>query len=127
MDLTSTAFYKRVVNLINWINMVANHVGSTHKSKLCRKIQTWTQSVLHYINSIWSMWKRKACQLNSSFILGSSTDESLFLLIKEMWFVYYLFIYLIAFTMLTIQDIRTKDKGAGHPTHQGSKLRVPLR
>lgn len=40
MDLMSTAFYKRVINLINLMNMVANHVGPTCKSKLSRKIQT---------------------------------------------------------------------------------------
>ena len=28
--------------------------------------------------------------------------------------------------MLTIQDIRTKDEGAGHPTERGSKLKMPL-
>ena len=40
MDLMSTAFYKRVINLINLMNMVANHVGPTCKSELSRKIQT---------------------------------------------------------------------------------------
>lgn len=28
--------------------------------------------------------------------------------------------------MLTIQDLGTKDKGAGHPTERSFKLRVPL-
>ena len=50
----------------------------------------------------------------------------------------YLFIYLIAFTMITIlkktrekntfeQDTKTKDEGVGHTTERGSKLSVPLR
>ena len=52
----------------------------------------------------------------------------------------YLFIYLIAFTLITIlketkekknieQDTqkKTKDEGAGHTTERGSKLSVPLR
>ena len=32
MDLTSTAFHKRVINLINLINMVPNHVGPTERT-----------------------------------------------------------------------------------------------
>ena len=49
-----------------------------------------------------------------------------------------MFIYLIAFTMITIlkktrgkntfeQDKKTRDEGAGHTTERGSKLSVPLR
>ena len=50
----------------------------------------------------------------------------------------YLFIYLIAFTIITVlkkargkntfeQDTKTKDEGAGHTTERGFKLSVPLR
>ena len=50
----------------------------------------------------------------------------------------YLFIYLIAFTIITIlkktrgkntfeQDTKTTDEGAGHTTERGSKLSVPFR
>ena len=38
----STAFYKRELNLIDSMNIMANRVGRTHKSELSRKIQTLT-------------------------------------------------------------------------------------
>ena len=57
-----------------------------------------------------------------------------------MYLFIYLFIYLIALTLITIlketkekniyifgQDTKTKDEGAGHTTERGSKLSVPLR